>query len=50
MLKKGGLLLTNDGLPEVQTLSMRQIGRSSTSYSDQQLDGDHIIWYQYKDR
>ncbi|ABF42553.1 hypothetical protein Acid345_3552 [Candidatus Koribacter versatilis Ellin345] len=50
MLKPGGLLLTNDGLPDVQTLSIHQIGGSSTAYSDEKEDGDHIIWYQYKPR
>lgn len=45
MIRENGFLLTNNGLPEVSTLRMKQAGYSSTAYSDRAADGDHIIWY-----
>jgi len=47
MIRQNGFLLTNNGLPEVSTLQMKQLGHSSTPYSDRAADGDHIIWYQH---
>ena len=47
MLKPGGILLTNNGLPDVTPLAIHQIGSSGTAYSDQASDGDNIIWYRY---
>ena len=41
MLKHGGLLLTNDGLPEVRGGSMRQVG-----LTDVQYNRDAVGWYQ----
>ncbi len=46
MLRGGGFLLTNNGLPEVSTLKMKQIGHSTSVYSERSADGDHVIWYQ----
>ena len=46
MVRAGGFLLTNNGLPEVPTLKMKQLGHSTTQYSERTGDGDHIIWYQ----
>jgi chemotaxis methyl-accepting protein methylase len=46
MLRGGGFLLTNNGLPEVSTLKMKQLGHSTSVYSERSADGDHIIWYQ----
>jgi hypothetical protein len=46
MIRPGGFLLTNNGLPEVPTLKMKQLGHSTTEYSSRPGDGDHIIWYQ----
>jgi len=50
MIRQNGFLLTNNGLPEVPTLHMKQLGHSSTSYSEKAADGDHIIWYQHSTR
>jgi hypothetical protein len=50
MIRDSGFLLTNNGLPEVPTLGMRQIGYSSTAYSSRSANGDHIIWYQHSAR
>ncbi len=47
MIRENGFLLTNNGLPDVSTLHMKQLGHSSTPYSDRAADGDHIIWYQH---
>lgn len=47
MIRENGFLLTNNGLPEVPTLQMKQLGHSSTAYSEKAADGDHIIWYQH---
>jgi len=47
MIRPGGLLLTNNGLPEVPALKMKQLGHSTTEYSSRPGDGDHIIWYQH---
>jgi hypothetical protein len=47
MIRENGFLLTNNGLPDVPTLQMKQVGHSSTAYSEKAADGDHIIWYQH---
>ena len=46
MIRPGGFLLTNNGLPENVPVALRQAGFSSTAYSDRPGDGDYIIWYQ----
>jgi hypothetical protein len=45
MLKPGGLLLTNDRLPEVQGGSMHQAGVTEVRYNDQAAP-EAIGWYQ----
>lgn len=45
MIRPGGLLLTNNGLPEIPQRKFTQLGHSTTVYSDWP-DGDHIVWYQ----
>jgi SAM-dependent methyltransferase len=45
MLRKGGLLLTNNALPEVPGVPMKPVGGTSVAYSEDVDDGDHILWY-----
>ena len=45
MLKAGGLLLTNDRLPEVPGGSMRQAGVTEVRYDDRGAR-DAVGWYQ----
>ena len=45
MLGKGGVLLSNNALPE-QGTGMRGVGATSVPYSEDPDDGDHVIWYQ----
>lgn len=47
MLKPGGLLLTNDGLPEVGGGSMRLAGATEIQYDDRVTGSREIVgWYQ----
>ena len=47
ILKPGGLLLTNDQLPEIPAGSMRQIGITDVRYDVQGLRArDAVGWYQ----
>jgi CheR methyltransferase, SAM binding domain len=46
MLRKGGMLLTNNALPEVKGVPIRPAGGSSIAYSEDPDDGDHVVWYQ----
>lgn len=46
MLKPGGFLLTNDELPNVQAVPMRNLGHTSVTYSESPRVGDAILWYQ----
>ena len=47
MLKPGGLLLTNDQLPESPTGVMRQAGITVIRFDDQDATaGDAVGWYQ----
>jgi SAM-dependent methyltransferase len=47
MLKPGGLLLTNDRLPEVPGGSMRQAGLTDVRYGDKDASAhDAVGWYQ----
>jgi hypothetical protein len=46
MLKSGGLLLTNDRLPEVPGGSMRQAGITDVRYDDKDASAhDAVGWY-----
>ena len=44
MLKPGGFLLANVSAPELSSVTLRPIGRTSTRYTDGILD--FIMWYQ----
>ncbi|HET6932610.1 MAG TPA: hypothetical protein VFI45_19960 [Candidatus Acidoferrum sp.] len=47
MLSDGGVVLTNDTLPtNGQATALREIGFSTTVYSDRKNDGDRIVWLQ----
>jgi hypothetical protein len=46
MLRSGGLLLTNNALPQVPGVPMRPVGSTSLAYSEDPDDGDHMLWYQ----
>ena len=46
MLRPGGLLLSNNAVPEVPGMGIRSVGYRTTVYSDRPDDGDHIVWYQ----
>jgi len=45
MLRKGGVLLSNNALPELPTSAVRSAGYATVVYSDRPGDGDHMIWY-----
>lgn len=44
MLKPGGILLTNDPLPELPALPARRAGQTTVRYSDR--FGEPVFWYQ----
>ena len=44
MLRPGGFLLSNNPLPKVSTLQMRDVGSNTVQYSPD--DWDSIMWYQ----
>ncbi|MEP6960841.1 MAG: hypothetical protein ABI995_02115, partial [Acidobacteriota bacterium] len=46
MLQPGGFLLTNDELPNVKSVPMRNLGHTSVTYSQTPQQGDAILWYQ----
>jgi hypothetical protein len=46
MLRAGGMLLSNNALPEVKGVPMRPVGGTSVAYSEDPDDGDHVLWYQ----
>lgn len=48
MLKPGGFLLSNNALLELPSSQVRAIGYLTAVYSDQEADGDHIVWYRRK--
>ncbi len=48
MLRKGGILLSNDALTEIAATNMRKIGQTEIFYSDKKIDGDLVVWYQKK--
>ena len=45
MLRAGGLLLSNDVLPEVRGIPMRPSGATSVAYSADPDDSDNVMWY-----
>ncbi len=45
MLQRGGVLLSNNALPELPTSAVRSAGYTTVVYSDRPEDGDHMIWY-----
>ena len=44
LLKPGGILLSNDDLPEIATVPMRRVGATAVWYTDKL--GTSVIWYQ----
>lgn len=46
MLKPGGFLLTNDSLPDVSSIPIRLLDRSSMEYAEQPRSLDTVFWYQ----
>lgn len=46
ILRRGGLLLSNNALLELPVSLMRSVGYETVVYSDKPDDGDHIVWYQ----
>jgi len=46
MLRPGGLLLSNNALPEVPGSQIHAIGSTSVVYSSRAGDGDTVVWYQ----
>ena len=45
MLRPGGVLLSNNALPERLVPWMKSIGSTRVVYSDRADDGDRIVWY-----
>ena len=45
MLRTGGMLLTNNALPEVKGVPMQPVGGTSVAYSEDPDDGDQVLWY-----
>jgi SAM-dependent methyltransferase len=43
LLKPGGILLSNDGLPEIPQVPMRRLGETAMRYTEKL--GDTVIWY-----
>jgi hypothetical protein len=48
MLRKGGIVLSNDALTDIAVTDVHKIGQTETFYSDNKIDGDLVIWYQKK--
>jgi SAM-dependent methyltransferase len=44
LLKPGGILLSNDALPEIPPVPMRRVGATDVWYTDKL--GASVIWYQ----
>ncbi|HXG33995.1 MAG TPA: class I SAM-dependent methyltransferase [Bryobacteraceae bacterium] len=45
MLRSGGVLLSNNALPELPASAVRSAGYTTVVYSDRPDDGDHMVWY-----
>jgi len=43
LLKPGGILLSNDALPEIPTVPVRRLGDTAVQYTDRL--GDSVMWY-----
>ena len=43
LLKPGGILLSNDDLPEIPRVPMRRMGKTTVRYTDK--FGDSVFWY-----
>ena len=41
----GGVLLSNNALPDVDDVPMRAAGSSSVAYAEDPDDGDRVVWY-----
>ncbi len=49
MLRKKGIVLTNDALPaNGRESALSETGFSTTPYSDRERDGDRIVWMQHR--
>lgn len=49
MLRKKGIVLTNDALPaNGRESALSETGFSTTAYSDRERDGDRIVWMQQR--
>jgi hypothetical protein len=48
MLRPGGILLSNNLLPDAPSTGMEQLPYVTTVYSDRQADGDQIFIYRKK--
>jgi hypothetical protein len=48
MLRKGGILLSNDALTDITVTGVHKAGQTETFYSDKRVDADLVIWYQKK--
>jgi hypothetical protein len=46
MMRKAGILLSNNALPQVAGVPMRPVGATSLAYSEDPDDGDRVLWYQ----
>ena len=47
LLKPGGWLLSNNALLELPTSRLHSTEYLTVEYSQQDADGDHIVWYRY---
>lgn len=45
MLRQGGLLLTNDAVPELPEVPMRTTGSIAVPFSGRAGDGERMVWY-----
>jgi len=45
MLRRGGILLSNNALLELPFFQVHSIGYSTVAYSERENDGDHVVWY-----
>ena len=48
LLKPGGLLLTNDWLPQVPQIPMRFVGYTPVKYGESGDWGDNVFWWQHQ--
>ena len=43
LLKPGGILLSNDEMPEIPGVPMRRVGETAVRYTDKLVDA--VVWY-----